>query len=187
MNKKSKKENGIEMTSFHFKMDILMMDNITDLQLFEKTQSISGTIKQILMQLFARIEKEDYKNKQRFSKYRLIHDKKEVKRVHVNVKLPEFLYRRLKTLHDTLNYYSMAQLIRDLLEWYLKLVKDFGEDFGEELIRLANEWAMFSRNSKFLIEYIKQLLTFEGDIIEITEKFNKYSLNFSPYRVFQLQ
>jgi hypothetical protein len=187
MNKKDKKNESPEMTTFHFKMDIIMMDKLTDLALFEKTQCLSETIKRILMQLFTIIEKEDYKNKQRFSQYRLIHKNKDIKRVHVNIKIPVFLYRRLKILHDVLNYFSIAQLVRDLLKWYLDLVKDFGENFGDELIKLINKWAKFSKKSKFLIKYIKQLLTFKGDIKEITKAFYTYSIHFTPRRVFQLE
>jgi hypothetical protein len=186
MKKKEVKNNEPEMTSFHFKMDILLMDKLTDLELFEETQSVSETIKRILMQLFPVIEKEDYKGIQRFSKYKLINENKKVKRVRVVVRMPDFLYRRLKALHDVLNYYSIAQLVRDLLKWYLGLVDEFGEKYGDELMRIINRWAKFSRNSYFLIKYIKQLLTFKGDIMKITKAFNIYSLHFSPYRVFQL-
>ena len=61
-----------EMTTFHFKVDILMMDELTDLKLFEKTENLSKTIRRILMQLFTIIEKEDMEGIQRFSKYRLM-------------------------------------------------------------------------------------------------------------------
>ena len=60
-----------EITTFHFKMDILMMDELTDCALFQETQNLSGTISRILMQLFTIIEKEDMDGIQRFSKYAL--------------------------------------------------------------------------------------------------------------------
>jgi hypothetical protein len=175
-----------EMKGFHFKMDIEMMDKLTDLELFEKTQSMSGTIKMILLQLFPVIEKEDYKEVQRFSKYRLIHNDTEIKRVRVVARIPDFLYRRLKSLHDVLNYYSMAQLIRDLLGLYLDLVDEYGNGFGDELMRIIKDWSSFSRNSRVLIHYIRQLLTFQGDMMEILYFFNVYSHCFSPYRKFRL-
>ena len=186
MKKELEKKEEPKMKSFHFKMDVLMMDKLTNLELFEKTQCISETIKRILMQLFMVIEKEDYSGIQRFSKYRLINDDKKVKRVRVVVKIPDFLYRRLKCLHDVLNYYSMAQLVRDLLWWYLKLVRDFGDAFGDELMKLVKEWTTISKSSEILIDYINQLLTFTGDIMKIIKVFNNYSLQFAPRRVFQL-
>ena len=178
--------NHYEMKGFHFKMDVIMMDKLTDLELFEKTESLSETIKRILLELFPVIEMEDVAEKQRYSEYRLINDKKEIKRKHVVVQLPDFLYRRLKSLHDVLNYYSMAQLVRDLLWWYLNLVKDFGDAYGEELMRLVKEWTKISKSSKILVKYINQLLTFTGDIIDIIKIFKNYSINFSPRRIFQL-
>ena len=175
-----------EITKFHFKMDILMMDELTDLALFQETQNLSGTISRILMQLFTIIEKEDMEGTQRFSKYELINEDKSVDRKHVIVKIPDFLYRRLKSLHDVLNYYSMAQLVRWLLRMFLDIVSKFGEAYGEELMRLVGGWMKFSRNSRFLIKYIYQLIMFKGEINEIIKSFDIYALHFSPDRIFRL-
>ena len=176
----------LEMTTFHFKVDILMMDELTNLELFQKTQSLSKTINRILMQLFPVIEKEDAEGRQRFSKYRLIHENKDVTRMHVVVKIPVFMYRRLKALHDVLNYYSVAQLLRDLLRLHLDLVGMYGDKYGEELMKFVNEWIEFHVHCQFLVKYIQQLLKFEGDIKEIIKKFEIYALHFTPIREFRL-
>ena len=175
-----------EMTTFHFKMDILMMDELTDLKLFQKVQSLSETFNRILMQLFPVIEKEDAEGRQRFSKYRLIHEDKDVPRMHVVVKMPVFMYRRLKALHDVLNYYSVAQLLRDLLRMHLDLVGMYGDKYGEVLMRFVNEWIGFHVHCCFLVEYIQQLLKFTGNIEEIIKKFEIYALHFTPIREFRL-
>ncbi|MBN2531595.1 MAG: hypothetical protein JXB88_01820 [Spirochaetales bacterium] len=175
-----------EIITFHFKMDMLMMDELAELEIFQKTQNLSGTINRILLQLFTIIEKEDVEEKQRFSKYRLVNEDRTIPRINVIIKIPDFLYRRLKSLHDVLNYYSMAQLMRDLLQWFLDLVDEFGKGYKEKLMELVNKWCEFSRNSCFLIKYIDQLLKFEGEIMEIIKMFYIYSLHFSPYRVFRL-
>ena len=175
-----------EITTFHFKMDVLMMDELTDLVLFQETQNLSETINRILMQLFTIIEKEDMDGMQRFSKYELINEDKSINRKHVIVKIPDFMYRRLKSLHDVLNYYSMAQLMRGLLRFFLDMVSKFGDAYGEELMRLGNEWVKFSRNSQFIIKYINQLIMFQGEILEIIRRFDIFTLHFSPYRIFRL-
>ena len=175
-----------EITKFHFKIDILMMEELTDLALFQKTQSLSETIGRILMQLFTVIEKEDMDGLQRFSKYELINEDKSIERKHVVVKIPDYIYRRLKSLHDVLNYYSMAQLMRWLLRLFLGMVSKFGDAYGEELMKLVKKWTQFSRNSRFLIKYINQLIMFKGEISEIIKNFGIYSLHFSPNRVFRL-
>ena len=123
---------------------------------------------------------------QRFSKYKLIKEDKSIDRKHVIVKIPDFLYRRLKSLHDVLNYYSIAQLLRKLIRVFFDMVSKFGEGYGEKLMRLMNDWVNSSRNSQFLIKYINQLILFKGEIMEIIKKFNIYTLHFSPYRVFRL-
>jgi hypothetical protein len=175
-----------EIITFHFKMDILMMDKLTDLALFQKIQNLSGTINIILMQLFTIIEKIDMNGIQRFSRYEFINEDKSIERKHVFVKIPDFLYRRLKCLHDVLNYYSIAQLLRALIRLFLDMVSRFGDGYGEELMRLTNTWVSFSRNSQFLIKYINQLIMFEGEISEIIKKFSIYTIHYSPYRVFRL-
>ena len=175
-----------EMTTFHFKLDILMMDELTDLELFQKTQNLSETFNRILMQLFPVIEKEDAEGRQRFSKYRLIHEDTDVPRMHVAVKMPVFMYRRLKALHDVLNYYSVAQLLRDLLRLHLDLVGMYGDKYGEVLMKFVNEWVKFHVHCRFLAKYIQQLFKFAGDIEEIIKKFEIYALHFTPIREFRL-
>ena len=175
-----------EIITFHFKMDILMMDELTDLALFEKTQSVSGAINRILLQLFTIIEKIDMDGIQRFRKYKLINEDKRIDRKHVIVRIPDFLYRRLKSLHDVLNYYSIAQLVRELIGVYLNMVSKFGDGYGEELMRLVNDWVNFNSNSRYLVKYIYQLILFNGEIMEIIKKFSIYILHFTSYRVFRL-
>ena len=175
-----------EIITFHFKMDILMMDKLTDCALFQKTQTLSATINTILLQLFTIIEKIDMNGIQRFSRYEFINEDKSIDRKHVIVKIPDFLYRRLKCLHDVLNYYSIAQLMRKLIRLFLDMMSKFGERYGEELMRLANDWVNFSRNSQFLIKYINQLIIFQGEISEIIKNFSIYTSHYSPYRVFRL-
>jgi hypothetical protein len=175
-----------EMTTFHLKMDILMMDELTDLDLFQKTQNLSETFNRILLQLFPVIEKEDVEGRQRFSKYRLIHENPDVPRMHVVVKIPVFMYRRLKALHDVLNYYSLAQLVRDLVRLHLNLVGMYGDKYGEVLMKFVNEWIEFHVHCRFLVDYLHQLLKFVGDIEEIIMKFEIYALHFTPIREFRL-
>ncbi|MBN2533672.1 MAG: hypothetical protein JXB88_12310 [Spirochaetales bacterium] len=174
------------ITTFHFKMDIQMMDELTDLSLFQKTQNLSETICRILMQLFPLIEKKDMEGVQHLSEYKLINEDTNVKRKHIIIHIPDFLYRRLKCLHDVLNYYSMAQLVRDLLLWFLDLVRRFGDGYGEELMKIINEWVKISSNTRFLTKYIHQLLAFKNKIMRIIRIFNIYTLHFTPYRVFRL-
>ncbi|MBN2534346.1 MAG: hypothetical protein JXB88_15770 [Spirochaetales bacterium] len=176
----------LKITTFHFKMDIQMMDKVTDLALFQKTQNLSETLSRMLLTLFTVIEEEDVKSIQHFSKYKLINEDKNLKRKHVIVKIPDFIYRRLKSLHDVLNYYSIAQLVRWLIQFYLDLVRDCGDGYREELMRRVKEWVKSSRNSRFLIKYINQLLFFKDRIKRIIRIFYIYTLHFTPYRVFRL-
>ncbi|MBN2533649.1 MAG: hypothetical protein JXB88_12190 [Spirochaetales bacterium] len=179
-------EDEVKMTIFHFKMDSKMIDDLTDLDLFQKTQSMAGTINRILLQFFAVIEKEHMFGVQRQSRYTLINEDKKVKRKHVTVHLPEYMYRRLKMLHDDLNFFSIAQLLRWLIAGYVDLVKTYGDRWVRKLVTLIRRWQKDSRDSHFLLKYIHQLFELTTELEWIIQKYAIYCLHFSPYRDFFL-
>ena len=84
------------------------------------------------------------------------------------------------------NGHYVVYSVRELIRMFLDIVSNFGDRYGEELMRLVNDWVNSSRNSQFLIKYINQLISSKGEIMKIIKKFNLYTLHFSPYRVFRL-
>ncbi|MBN2533573.1 MAG: hypothetical protein JXB88_11800, partial [Spirochaetales bacterium] len=133
-------EDEVKMTIFHFKMDTKMIDDLKNLDLFQETRSMAGAINRILLQFFAVIEKEHMFGVQRKSRYELINEDENVKRKHVTIHLPEYMYRRLKMLHDDLNFFSIAQLFRWLISGYVDFVKRYGSRWVRKLVTIIRRW-----------------------------------------------
>ncbi|MBN2534207.1 MAG: hypothetical protein JXB88_15055 [Spirochaetales bacterium] len=177
-------EDEVKMTIFHFKMDIKMIEDLKKLELFQKTRSMAETINHILLQFFTVIEKEHMFGVQRESRYELINGDMNVKRKHVTVSIPDYMYRRLKMLHDDLNFFSIAQLFRWVISGYVDFVKRYGNKWVRKLVTIIRRWQKDTRNSRFLLTYIHQLFESNNELSWIIQKFDLYCLHFSPYRDF---
>jgi hypothetical protein len=179
-------EDEVKMTIFHFKMDINMIEDLRKLDLFQKTRNMAVTINRILLQFFAVIEKEHIFGAQRHSRYELINGDRNVKRKHVTVSIPEYVYRRLKMLHDDLNFFSIAQLFRWVISGYMDFVKKYGNRWVRKLVTIIRRWQKDTRNSRFLLTYINQLFEYTSELTWLIQKYGIYCLHFSPYRDFFL-
>ncbi|MBN2535571.1 MAG: hypothetical protein JXB88_22020 [Spirochaetales bacterium] len=179
-------EDEVKITIFHFKMDTKMIDDLKKLELFQKTRNMAETINRILLQFFTVIEKEHMFGVQRESRYELINEDIKVKRKHVTIHLPDYIYRRLKMLHDDLNFFSIAQLLRWLISGYVDFIKKYGDRWVRKLVTIIRRWQKDTRNSRFLLTYIHQLFEFNNEIIWIIQKYALYCLHFSPYRDFYM-
>ena len=96
------------------------------------------------------MEKYHLKRREQDSRYKIIEEyqgssgnlipgKPGVKcRVSIHTYLPGSLYRRLKQLHSELNFYSMAQLVREVIRFFLWLFERYGRDALKVLAILAN-------------------------------------------------
>ncbi|MBN2531304.1 MAG: hypothetical protein JXB88_00360 [Spirochaetales bacterium] len=177
-------EDEVKMTIFHFKMDTKMIDDLKSLDLFQKTRSMAVAINCILLQFFTVIEKEHMFGAQRESRYELINEDREVKRKHVTVSIPDYIYRRLKMLHDDLNFFSIAQLLRWLISGYVDFVKKYGDRWVRKLVTIIRRWQKDTKNSRFLLTYINQLFECTSELTWIILKYAIYCLHFSPYRDF---
>ncbi|MBN2533502.1 MAG: hypothetical protein JXB88_11445 [Spirochaetales bacterium] len=179
-------EDEVRMIVFHFKMDIKMIDDVKKLDLFQKTRNMAMVINRILLQFFAVIEKEHMFGAQRQSRYELINGDRDVKRKHVTVSIPDYMYRRLKMLHDDLNFFSIAQLLRWVIAGYVGFVKRYGNRWVRKLVTIIRRWQKDTRNSRFLLTYIHQLFESTSELAWIIQKYALYCLHFSPYRDFYL-
>ncbi|MBN2534330.1 MAG: hypothetical protein JXB88_15690 [Spirochaetales bacterium] len=177
-------EDEVKMIIFHFKMDSKMIDDLKKIDLFQRTLCLDRTINHILLQFFSVIEKEHLYGVQRHSRYELINEDKNVKRKHITVYLPEFMYRRLKMLHDDLNFFSIAQLFRWVISGYVDFVKRYGSRWIRKLVTIIRRWQKDTRNSRFLLTYIHQLFECTTELVWLIQKYALYSLHFSPYRDF---
>ena len=113
---------------FHFIMDRGMKKELKKLDMYEKEGSLYGVIMRIFSILTTIIKKEHKWGEQRVSRYLPVCDDPDEIREHVQVYFPEKVYRQLKLMHQDLNVYSIAQLLRRFLILFLNLVKEYGKN-----------------------------------------------------------
>ena len=172
---------------FHFVLDSGMKNDLLDLKLYKKTGNLSGVITKILSFLSPVIEREHKWGDQRNSRYLPVCSDPDEIREHVHVYLPEKMYRELKLMHQDLNFYSIAQMLRGFLRFFLDLVKEFGEKTFDELHRLFKRWNKEKEETSLTPrEGLRQLWRILRHLPGKTRLINIYCKEFSPFWIFRL-
>jgi hypothetical protein len=125
---------------FHFLIPRSMKKKLRELTVFKKPIGFSKTVKKILSALRPAIKVEHKWGEQQMSRYRYVSDDKNEVRDHVCAYLDEDVYRELKSIHQDLNFYSIGQIIRDFLDFFLVLVEEYGDDVFSYLESTYKEW-----------------------------------------------
>jgi hypothetical protein len=186
MNLKTIKHKKKNRYNFHFVMDTDMINGLKELDLYNKTRSFSDLIVTIFSKLAPGLENKYFYGKQMESRYELVSDKPENPRKHIHVYMPHYLYRQLKLLHQDLNYYSIAQLVRNFLRFFLDLVKEFGENYHEELLNILNKWEKENSKRQFTRRSYKQLLQFIQKNSSIVRLLTVYSTIYTSIKKYRL-
>ncbi|HOJ64399.1 MAG TPA: hypothetical protein PLE45_08255 [Spirochaetota bacterium] len=118
------------MIKYDFVLNKLLLDKIKNLA---KKRSIpfSHLIREIFEKVIPIIEKKHLKEKRREKDYPIVCATNRV-RVYLNKKL----YNQLKLIHSHLNTFSMAVLVREILEEYFMGIEIFGEEEFENKIEI---------------------------------------------------
>ncbi|MBN2546058.1 MAG: hypothetical protein JXB50_09700 [Spirochaetes bacterium] len=120
--------------NFHFKLEIDSIEILKKIKIF-KLKSLSGIIKFIIEYSYKFIEKSHFFDKEENSSYKKI---KNNKNVHVYLKKED--YRRLKQIHQDLNYFSIAQILRKIINKFLFYYKKYGlENLIEKINKLSKK------------------------------------------------
>jgi hypothetical protein len=97
------------------------------------------------------------------------------------------LYRELKLLHQGLNFYSIAQFVRGLLEWFLGFVEGCDGDVLQELQEMFASWAAVKEETRLTLkEYMQQLFTIVQHLPGKNRLITVYNQNYSPFWVLRL-
>jgi hypothetical protein len=103
------------------------------------------------------------------------------------VYMPGGLYRELKLLHQGLNFYSIAQFMRGLLEWFLEFVDECEGDALKELAELFSSWAEEKKETRLTLrEYMRQLLKIIRHLPGKNRLITIYNHNYSPFWVLRI-
>jgi hypothetical protein len=176
-----------ESCEFHLVIGGKMKKQLGSLDIFEKTVSLSGKIEKILSLLIPVMERKHKWGKQRKSEYKIVSRDPAEKREHVHAYLPISLYRRLKLMHQDLNAYSIAQLIREFLGFFLRVIDVFGDETINILKKIFYKWKRMKEVSRPTTnELLRQLRTILLYLPGHKELINIYDQNFSPLWIFQL-
>ena len=173
-------------TKFHIKLDTEMLGQIEDLPLFQQKQSFSGTIRRILELLCPQLESEHITNVQRWSKYELIHPDLSIERKNLSVYMPYNLYKRLKLVHQNLDSYSIALMVREMIREYFGLREEFGDEVDEKLEKGLIQWNEYNAYSKENVNHKDHLILFSYLKSEKSTYVVFYDDRFAPIIVYRL-
>ena len=172
---------------FHLVMVRGMKDRLRSLDMYKETGSLSGVIVKILSLIEPVIDREHRWGEQRWSRYLPVSGDPDEVREDVHVYFPQGLYRRLKLMHADLNCFSIAQMIRGFLEFFIELVKEFGDNVYQELKNLFSQWNREKNNNRLTPrEFLRQLLRIIRHIPGQKRLVNVYNSQYSPFWVFRL-
>jgi hypothetical protein len=172
---------------FHCVVARDMKEKLRELNLFKGVKGVSGVIVRILQVMTPVIGKELKWGEQRMSRYMNVCDDPDVARDHVHVYVPDGLYRELKLLHQGLNFYSIAQFVRGLLEWFLGFVDECEGDILEELTEIFASWAAERKETRLTLrEYMRQLLRIIRHLPGKNRLIAVYNHNYSPFWVLRV-
>ena len=172
---------------FHFVMDRGMKKKLINLDIFKKSGSLSSVIVKIFSLLAPLIKKEHKRGEQRVSRYLPVCNDADEIREHVHVYFPGEVYRQLKLIHQDLNVYSIAQLTRGFLRFFLALVKEYGNNVFQELRKLFKQWK--EEDGKIRLtprQIVQQLLQIIQHFSGKNKLINIYDRHFSPSWIFLL-
>ncbi|MBN2440620.1 MAG: hypothetical protein JXJ04_04725 [Spirochaetales bacterium] len=172
---------------FHFIIDREMKKKINSLDLFKKSKSLSGIMVRILQLLTPLIGKEHKWGKQRFSRYRAVCDNPEEVREAVHVYMPDELYRELKLLHQDLNFYSIAQLLRGLVTFFFGLVEIYKDEVFQELEKTFARWRSEDSETRLTSrKFIRQLWKIIRFLPGKNRLVTVYNNEYSPFWVLRI-
>lgn len=126
---------------FHLKMDDALFERLDEVcDLFGGTTGVSGLMSAFLDEFPVWLEGEHFFSHEHDGEYLLINPDLEVKRRSVHLYFSKVVFRRLKMVHQDLNYFSMAQIVRKLAEILIKLAEKYGTGLWDYLRSLKWCW-----------------------------------------------
>jgi hypothetical protein len=127
-------------------------------------KSLSNTIVVLFENLSACVEENHFEAREKNSRYKIISDPDE-KRFHVHSYIPEKMYRKIKQLHHDLNYFSLAQVLRELIDKFLAGCLKYGvKKFINLLENIQNIWEKKKEYYKKMKINITRQLSYENNI-----------------------
>jgi hypothetical protein len=174
-----------EVHDFHLVINQKLKEKLRTLKVFQNCNGLSRIIVSIL-EILAPIVKDEHNwGEQRMSQYRPVCKDPDEVREHVHVYMPLELYRKLKLLHQDLNVFSIAQLIRDFIGWFLDFVEGCKGDVLKKLKKMFTQSRAEELETKLTErEFMRQLWKIIHHLPGKNRLINIYNRDFSPFYKF---
>jgi hypothetical protein len=162
---------------YHFKLNEESLMKLTEISM-DLGFSLSKTIVVLFENFLPFVEKNHLMTKGKDSKYRIIANSKE-KRYSVHCYMTENLYRKMKQLHHDLNVYSLAQIIRKMIDLFIFGCNKYGIiKFIDSLVKIKFVWrnkkeCYKKENTIFMRQLSKKIIHFSYILIN-------YDINSQP-------
>ena len=171
-----------QLHEFHFIITRSMKERLKNFDVFKGFRSLSGIIVKVLSALAPILRREHKWGEQQMSRYMPVCDNPDEIREHVHVYLPEDLYRELKLMHQDLNVFSIAQIVRKFLEIFLGLCEKYGNTVFKKLEKMYSQWKREAgKTSLTQRQYLRQLWKILLHIQEGNRTVTVYDRYFSPF------
>ena len=139
----------------------------------ELEESLSGVVRIIIFYMIPFVDLNWLKSKSRKSKYQIL-DEKPKERFHIHCYVSEEIYQKLKTVHKDLDFYSISQIMRLVVKYFLHGVRKYGyEGFIERLQKCKKRW------NKKLEEFSDKKITFRKQLSRGGSKFTYFQTIYS--------
>jgi len=138
------------MFEFEFVVNKDLYEKIKNLK-NEKNKSISSIVRDILLKMLSFLTKKHIEEPIRKKDYPRINATKRIRAY-----LPEEVYNQLKMIHHQLNTFSMATLIREILEVYFEGIEEYGEEEFMNIIKKVSDEIESMRRNKVRVKKIGQ-------------------------------
>ena len=172
---------------FHLVMGRGLKEDLRSLDMYKESGSLSGVIVRILSLFEPVMDREHRWGEQRFAKYLPVAGDPDEVREDVHVYLQEGVYRRVKLMHADLNFYSVAQLVRGLLTFFIGLVKEYGDNFYKELKKWFSQWNEENDENRLTPRrFMRQLLQIIRHLPGKNRLVTIYNEKYSPFWIFRL-
>jgi hypothetical protein len=180
-------KNEQEKHEFHFVIARSMREKLKELNVFKNPMSFSGIVAKIPSVLQPVVKVEHKWGEQRMSKYLYVSNNPDEKRDHVHAYLDENVYRELKLIHQDLNFYSISQIVRMFLDFFLELVEEHGENTLRYLKLTYKRWKEDADDFRLTYrEEVRQLCRILPMIKGGHGHLSLYDDNFTPFSIFRL-
>ena len=130
------------MIKFDFVINQQMYEKLEDLAKNE-AKKVCDIVYKIIIFMLPVLQMKHLTDQRRNNEYPIVDGK-----IRIRVSIPEIVYNQLKMIHDHLNTFSIAVLVRELLNEYLEKTEETSEEEYKKEVEKKEREIMFMKDKK---------------------------------------